>query len=251
MSARNRDLVGHGKVFFQIVEKMSQEEKLKLKEEIANSVPKDVRELLGDRVIDEDDLDAEDQDRELGDIVEEEEEHHNDVIAQVGDEEAADTVTHPAAGDCQPDLRDVSKRSSPNVTLSSAGPDISVTSIVRVEETPDVSRMSDKKRVSDVGDDDDHLGNEAEVVLDEVAFQQKRPPVPLPRTLTPQKPKQAEEKPTTSVRNLTPSTVGAETKNPPPKRRYFKTPEALKTPSYLKPTTASQQRASPRKGDTW
>ena len=33
------------------------------------------------------------------------------------------------------------------------------------------------------------------------------------------------------------------------RRRFFKTPEALKTPSYLKPTSASQNRASPRKID--
>jgi hypothetical protein len=34
-----------------VVEKMSHQEKAKLKEEIANSVPKDVRELLGDEIV--------------------------------------------------------------------------------------------------------------------------------------------------------------------------------------------------------
>jgi hypothetical protein len=89
----------------------------------------------------------------------------------------------------------------------------------------------------------------SESKLDELAFQQKRPPVPLPRTLTPQKAKEdriiendikfgdtKSDKKTTQLRE---------------KRRFFKTPEALKTPSYLKPTSASQQRASPRKMDTW
>jgi hypothetical protein len=38
----------------QVVEKMSHQEKEKLKEEIANSVPKDVRELLGDRALTDD-----------------------------------------------------------------------------------------------------------------------------------------------------------------------------------------------------
>jgi hypothetical protein len=38
----------------QVVEKMSHQEKEMLKEEIANSVPKDVRELLGDRALTDD-----------------------------------------------------------------------------------------------------------------------------------------------------------------------------------------------------
>ena len=41
-------------VAVQVVEKMSHQEKAKLKEEIANSVPKDVRELLGDRAMTDD-----------------------------------------------------------------------------------------------------------------------------------------------------------------------------------------------------
>ncbi len=41
-------------ILVQVVEKMSHQEKEKLKEEIANSVPKDVRELLGDRALTDD-----------------------------------------------------------------------------------------------------------------------------------------------------------------------------------------------------
>jgi hypothetical protein len=75
----------------QIVEKMSSEEKARLKEDIAYLVPKDPRELLGDRLdevfYDEEDLEHQ---RELGDIVEEEEEQHRDVVvthADVSDQE--------------------------------------------------------------------------------------------------------------------------------------------------------------------
>ena len=137
----------------------------------------------------------EDQDRELGDIAEEE--HHGDVISEVGE------VAHVAAGDGQAELRDVDVTSSPNVTVASSGPCISMTSIVSVEETPEASRMSDKK------------------------------------------PDSGSDKPTGMVRNLTPSKVGGVTQ----KRRYFKTPEALKTPSYHELTKASQKKTS-RKGDS-
>jgi len=73
----------------QIVEKMSSEEKARLKEDIAYLVPKDPRELLGDRLdevfYDEEDLEHQ---RELGDIVEEEEEQHRDiVVTDVSDQE--------------------------------------------------------------------------------------------------------------------------------------------------------------------
>ena len=71
-----------------------------------------------------------------------------------------------------------------------------MTSIVSVEETPDASRMSDKK------------------------------------------PDSGSDKPTGMVRNLTPSKVGGVTQ----KRRYFKTPEALKTPSYHELKKASQKK---------
>lgn len=94
---------------------------------------------------------------------------------------------------------------SPNVTLSSSGPCISMTSIVWIEETPDVSRLSDKKPDSS---SDWPLGNEAGGVVEVAA------------------------------------------KKPPQKRRHFKTPEALKTPSYPELMRSFQRRTS-RKGDSW
>ena len=201
---------------------MSHKEKVKLKEEIANSVPKDVRELLGDRTLNDDD--AGEEAHQLEHIIEEvEEEDERDVI--ISDDANA---------------RDVSKPSSSlNLdVVDSAVNDVSKTSIFCVEETPDVSQASEKK-LSDIFRED-------VVVLDEVAFQDRKPPVPLPRTLTPQKQKPIEEKPA-SVSKKTPAKKVLEM---PKKKRFFKTPEALKTPSYLMPTTASQQRASPRK-DAW
>jgi hypothetical protein len=89
----------------------------------------------------------------------------------------------------------------------------------------------------------------SESKLDELAFQQKRPPVPLPRTLTPQKAK--EDRSIESDIKIGDMKSAKTSSQPREKRRIFKTPEALKTPSYLKPTSASQQRASPRKMDTW
>ena len=211
---------------------MSREEKLKLKDEISNSVPKGVLELLGDRVIDEA-LDAEGCDHALGDIVEEGEEYHNDVIRRNSDEKGSSAISHATAHDDE--LFDVRKSSVPDAELSLVIPDVG--------ETPDAAVSEICQNVSA----DDRV---KEVVIDEATSLQKRPPVPLPRTMTPQKLGQADEKAGAFELKPTPSKLGSGAKSCLQKRRYFKTPEALKPPSYMKPTTASQQRSSPSRGDS-
>ena len=64
-------------------------------------------------------------------------------------------------------------------------------------------------------------------------------PIPKPRTMTPVK--ETPQK-TTSPMKLFPSANG---KTPTAERKLFKTPQ--KTPNYLRPTTASKMRMSPRK----
>jgi hypothetical protein len=159
----------------------------------------------------------------------------------------------------------------------SAVSDVSKTSIRRVEETPDVSQMSDKKSSTDVPGE--------KVVLDEATFQQKRPPVPLPRTRTPQKSKppapvdkvQAPstassfgthpalkkryfptpeflKTPTYLMRKAEREALQTPTHLKPcpiPKKKYFPTPEPLRSPSYLKQKMAASQRASPKVADAW
>ena len=141
-------------------------------------------------------------------------------------------------------------------------------SISKVDETPDVSLSTDKI--------DEHKfvqPTQIDFVKNEVVVSQEKllllPPVPLPRTLTPQKmreefPEKLTSKSATKLvperqdrlalitpSKLGPSSLSQNDVNKPTdkRRRYFKTPEALKTPSYLKPATASQQRASPRATD--
>ena len=132
------------------------------------------------------------------------------------------------------------------------GNDLSKLSISKVDETPDVSQTSDRNV--------EHKflqPTQIDVVKNEIVVS-LLPPVPLPRTLTPQKmrdefPEQVTKSGTKLVPErqhreavTTPSDIATDACKPRERRRYFKTPEALKTPSYLKPTTASQQRASPR-----
>ncbi len=248
------------------------------------------------------------------------------------------------------DDNDVSKIFASLEASQSSVHDVSKSSISRVEETPDVSQLSDR-----ITPKLQHQQQLSDIRFDENEFQQRRPPVPLPRTLTPQKSREVPvavekevERPYTPVKNLQAPTPEKETKvdkraghtpakdhlatvpeketkvdkragytpakdhlatvpeketkvekrgvytpakdflapssekdtkvpkrffttpgietnvdnegfveppaasDPRPsggRRRFFKTPEALKTPSYLKPTSASKNRASPRKID--
>ena len=164
-----------------------------------------------------------------------------------------------ASNDVSKASNDVSKMSNNNASRSFVNDVInsSKLSVSKVDETPDVSRLSDK-----IVDSKFLQPTEIEHVIKigvVVPRQEKPPPVPLPRTLTPQKMREEMPVPRAETKSiperqqratfLTPSHSLNDVQRPTERRRYFKTPEALKTPSYLKSTTASQQRASPRKID--
>lgn len=94
--------------------------------------------------------------------------------------------------------------------------------IISVEETPNVSIM--------LPTSDDGGAKTPKLLME--------PPIPKPRTMTPQK---------LTVEKLQETAQSTPNPNLAVQQRLFKTPEY--TPSYLRPTTASKLRSSPRKGD--